>query len=132
MLRGVRVGTYLREGTEAAVMEVKNPDVMFTVFPAGDEYVPAYRRARSQEKRPSRRIPDEDLIRVAEVYRRALALGQPPTAEVERELKLRSRAQAARWVSKARRAHFLGPAPALRVRGEKAPPERHENDEEDE
>lgn len=121
VLRSVRVGLYLREGVEKAVMNVVDPSVMMTVYPADDEHVPAYRRARSREKKSSRRIPDEDLVRVAEVYREALRLGKPPTAAVERELRLRTRAQAARWVAKARSAGFLGPAPALRVRGEQFP-----------
>jgi hypothetical protein len=128
-LRGVRLGTYLREGTEMAAAPVVDRDVMMTVYPADDEHIPAYRRARGQEKQPSRRIPDETLARVAEVYRRALGLGQPPTAAVERELKLRSRAQAARWVAKARSAKLLGPAPALRVRGEQ-PLREHDQTEE--
>jgi hypothetical protein len=128
MLRAVRVGTYVRDGAEYAVQYVADPDpnVMMTVYPVPGDQHASYLRARSQEKQPSRRIPDEELARVADAYRRALRLGQPPTAAVQHELKLRSRAQAARWVLKARRAGFLGPAPGQRLRGEQPPDEEKE------
>lgn len=82
----------------------------------------AYQRARrNAERQGRRRITDEDLRRVAEVYRSAGSTGRPPTAAVEHELHLRTRAQAARWVRRAREEGFLNPAPGPRQQGEQQP-----------
>jgi hypothetical protein len=126
MLRGVRVAAYLREGTDEAVQRVHVVDSRrlgrprkVRVWPVPDDEQEAYRQARRSERRPNERIPDADLARAADVYRQALRLGQAPVPAVQRELRLRSRAQAARWVSKARAAGFLGPAKGPGARGEK-------------
>jgi len=63
------------------------------------------------------RISDEDLKRTAEVYRFAVANGQPPTAAVERELSLRNRNTAKKWVQGARRVGLLPPPPKERQGG---------------
>jgi hypothetical protein len=90
-----------------------------TTRAGGNENRRRYRRAvkRAGEKY-RRRVPDDDLRRVADAYRRAIASGFHPTAAVEEELRLRSRAQAGRWVMKARNAGHLGPAPSRRRPGE--------------
>jgi hypothetical protein len=128
MLRAVRVGTYLRDGTQDAVMPIHvapSSGREVSTWPPSDEEQTAYLQARRHEKQPDRRITDDQLARVADTYRQALSLGQHPTAEVQQRLRLRSRAQAARWVSKAREAGFLGPAPGRRRAGE-APTEQRD------
>jgi hypothetical protein len=129
MLRAVRVGEYLREGADCAVMKVHTGTTgrTVTVWPVPDEEEAASRRARRREKQPNRRITDDELARVADVYREALSVKKPPTAEVQQRLRLKSRAQAARWVSKARKAGFLGPALEWRRAGEALPEEQAEN-----
>jgi hypothetical protein len=90
----------------------------------------AYLRARRrQEAQGRRRISDEDLTRVAAVYRAALIAGRPPTAAVQGELRLRTRGQAARWVKRAREEGFLGPAPGRRRPGEASPSHNPQEDE---
>lgn len=64
-----------------------------------------------------RRIADEDLVRVAEVYRLAVARGAAPTAAVQRELQLPTRNTAKKWVKRARELRFLQPAPGERRGG---------------
>ncbi|MGI8631608.1 MAG: hypothetical protein ACR2NA_03555 [Solirubrobacterales bacterium] len=79
----------------------------------------AYVRARRrQEAKGRRRITDGDLVLVAEVYRAALAKGDPPTSTVRSVLRLRTNDQAARWVSRARQEGFLGKAPRRGMKGE--------------
>jgi hypothetical protein len=71
-----------------------------------------------QTKSPRRRGPlrEEDLKRVAEVYRGAIARGRPPTKTVAGELGV-ARSTAGRWVAEARRRGVLGRAKP-RVAGE--------------
>jgi hypothetical protein len=66
-----------------------------------------------------RRLSDEDLQRVAEIYREALADRKPPTKAVERALPT-SRSNAGRLVQEARRRGFLGAATPRRA-GEATP-----------
>ena len=95
---------------------------------AGADDWKAYVRARKrQEAKGRRRLTDDDLRRVAAVYRAALADGEAPTAAVHRELRLRSRGQAARWVKRAREEGHLGPAPGRRQQGEIRPAESTED-----
>lgn len=56
-----------------------------------------------------RRISDEFLQRVADVYRDAMAAGRPPVAAIVGELHA-ERSTAGRWVMLARQRGFLGPA----------------------
>lgn len=90
------------------------------------EQVASFVTTESQERRrvrdrvqnaAHRRTPDEDLEKVAEVYEQAVLDGRPPTAAVERALRLTNRNQAKKWVSRARRAGFLPPAPGERRGG---------------
>jgi hypothetical protein len=79
----------------------------------------AYLRARKrEERRGRRRITDDDLRRVADTYRRALAQGEPPTQAVKDALVLKNTARAARWVMRARQEGFLGEAPRRGLKGE--------------
>lgn len=71
-----------------------------------------------EQRRKGRRIDDAFLQRVADVYREALASGQPPTNMVARELH-GSRSIAGRWVMKARAKGLLGKAKAPGQAGEK-------------
>jgi hypothetical protein len=82
----------------------------------------AYVRARRRDEvKGRRRISDDDLRRVAEAYRAALARGSAPTQEVRSVLRLRTDAQAARWVMRARQEGFLGEAPRRGMKGEARP-----------
>ncbi len=116
-LRRVRLASYMRRASDELVgLRVSD---RVTTYPLSEDELSDYLRARRrQEREQRRRITPEDLRRVAEVYRTALAHGLPPTAEVEARLRLRSRAQAARWVAKAREAGALGRAPGHRRAGE--------------
>lgn len=80
----------------------------------------AYLRARLREEaKGRRRITDDDLRRVADAYRLAMAQGNPPTQEVRAAMHLRTDAQAARWVMRARQEGFLGEAPRRGMKGER-------------
>jgi hypothetical protein len=70
-------------------------------------YVPAMERSRGESRR---RITDEDLKGVANVYLRALAELKNPTKAVQEEMKLPNRNTAKKWVQASRRAGFLSPA----------------------
>jgi hypothetical protein len=74
-------------------------------------FVTEYRR--SGRKRPS----EQRLETVAEVYRRALVLGDRPTQAVADELGV-ARSTAGRLVSQAREHGYLRPAPGPRLAGE--------------
>jgi hypothetical protein len=80
----------------------------------------AYRRALARQRAEGRRWRlDEAMLRkVAAVYRKALAVGRPPTAAVQEHFGLGARGQAARWVQRARDEGHLGPAPGRRRKGE--------------
>jgi hypothetical protein len=120
-LRKARLATYLRAGCNIFVANHGGEEDGYinADLPVSDEEFQTYLRQRRREERQGRRrITDGDLRRLADTYRQALALGLAPTAEVERVLRLRSRAQAARWVSKAREAGFLRAAPGPRQAGE--------------
>ncbi len=68
-------------------------------------------KAHDAARPQRRRTVTKDLLRqVAEVYRTALAAGDPPTAAVAEHF-TRSHSTAARWVGMARTAGELGPAP---------------------
>jgi hypothetical protein len=84
-----------------------------------DDLAAYLQERRKAERKGRRRVTDEDLQRVADVYRKALHDTQPPGLAVQRVLKLRTPEQARRWISKAREAGFLGEAPGPRQIGEK-------------
>jgi hypothetical protein len=73
---------------------------------------------------PGKRLPDEWLQRVAEVYREALSRDLPATDTVWQAFDI-SRSTAGRWIVEARRRGFLGPAIPGRA-GEQQPPGRKE------
>lgn len=77
-------------------------------------YVEAMAASRFASRR---RISDDDLRRVAEVYRLAVARRQPPTSAVREELRLSNRNVARKWVQRARQEGFLEPAPGERRGG---------------
>ena len=64
-----------------------------------------------------RRITPEQLDRVADIYRRAIAERRPPLREIERDLTV-SRSTAGRLVMQAREAGILGPSPRPGIAGE--------------
>jgi len=83
-----------------------------------------YRNA-SLTRKPGRRVPDDLLHRVADIYRRALTDGRPPTRAVEIELHC-SRATAGRWVAQARGRDYLGAAVKKGKAGEQPTRKRKE------
>jgi hypothetical protein len=80
----------------------------------------AYRRALDRQRAERRRwrLDDATLRKVAAVYRKALAVGRPPTAAVQQHFRLARRGQAAKWVQRTRQEGHLGPAPGRRRKGE--------------
>jgi hypothetical protein len=82
----------------------------------------AYRRALARRQAQGRRwqLDETTLRKVADVYRRAVAAGEAPTAAVQRHFGLNTRGQAAKWVQRARQEGNLGPAPGRRKKGERA------------
>lgn len=123
-LRRVRVSRYLADPTIHEVWQRRPQSsgrTLYTPVVGGDDLADYLRARRREERRGRRRITDDDLRRVADVYRVALASGAAPTAEVEAKLRLQSRAQAARWVAKAREAGYLDAAPGPRKAGERVP-----------
>jgi hypothetical protein len=75
--------------------------------------------ARAKPHR-GKRLADKELAVVAEVYRRALRDGEPPTQKVM-DFSFVSRSTAGRWVQEARKRGILGPAPQQGVGGETTP-----------
>ena len=72
----------------------------------------------SERATDPRAITDELLQEVADIYREALIRNAPPTNAVANEKHV-SRPTAGRWVVRARRAGFLGPAPGPGAAGER-------------
>jgi hypothetical protein len=66
--------------------------------------------AASYRSRQGKTITDEQLAKVAEVYREAMRFGESPTAAVEDVLNLNSRSTAAKWIGRERKARHLGAA----------------------
>ena len=64
-----------------------------------------------------RRVSDDELQFVDEVYRLAIARRENPVAAVQRDLRLPNRNVARKWVQSARRRGFLAPAPGERRGG---------------
>ena len=64
------------------------------------------------------RVTDDELRKVADIYRAAHVARKPPTAEVAREMHV-SRSTAGRYVQRARKQGFLGPT-RPRVAGEES------------
>lgn len=81
------------------------------VAPTRAEREDIYAQYREGARRPRRGSPitDENLRAVAELYRRALSEGDPPTKTVCEEFHVQ-RATASRWIAKARERGLLGPA----------------------
>jgi Helix-turn-helix domain len=75
-------------------------------------YAPAFSKAGSKARPVARtevQPPEPDLSRVAELYRRAVAAGMPPSREIADEYGITS-ATARKWVQRARERGFLAPA----------------------
>jgi hypothetical protein len=111
-LRKIPVARFLRESVSlAAIRLVTRDDGTVVGEPIAGVRVSPLRLGR-QFRRPRRGFPlsEDDLRKVAEVYRDALAAGDPsPTATVARILHV-SRSTAGRWVGRARGDGYLGPA----------------------
>ena len=101
----VPVRSLLEEAAHAIVLKA-NGDGNFEPI-TSDREARAFIAARDSERRNARRrITDEDLQRVAEVYRMAKAEGRPTGRAIEVEMHL-TPDQARQWVGKAKRAGFL-------------------------
>jgi hypothetical protein len=122
-LRKVALTRYVREAATGLhpgrAVRGRSGHVAGALYPLDADQRRQYLAARRREERAGlRRVTTDDLRRVADAYRAALAAGQPPTVAVQHALGLNSRGQAARWVEKAREAGILGPAPGWRRAGE--------------
>ncbi len=86
-----------------------------------ESWLSAYQEAAdSPRPRRGKRVPDETLQRVAEVYRAALLSGHPPVRSVQEAFAYRvARSTVGRWVMEARHRGYLGEAPAPGRAGEK-------------
>lgn len=120
-LRRVPLGRIIRliEGSLPARLTV---DKEGRVVPVAEDRQAraAYRRAVTRRRNEGARwrLDADTLAKVADVYRSALASGASPTAAVEDYFRLGNRAQAARWVKRAREEGHLGAAPGRRLKGE--------------
>lgn len=85
--------------------------------PTVEERDDFYAAWRSGKRGGRRGADDETYRRVAEVYRQAIVLGDPPTQTVADVLGV-ARATAGRWVQEARERKYLRPAPGPRMAGE--------------
>jgi hypothetical protein len=72
---------------------------------------------QTTSRRRGERITDETLEEVARIYRQAQLLERPPTNAVAKEMHV-ARSTAGKWVARARKAGFLGPAPRRGIAGE--------------
>lgn len=111
VFRSVPVQRLLREAVAGQPVYRVNADGSAGRLRDGDEGaadVAAYVSAVEHEQSLGRRrIPGDDLAKVGDVYRAAVADGDPPVRAVQQQLRLRSRGQASRWVRAARIAGYL-------------------------
>ncbi|MDQ3342191.1 MAG: hypothetical protein M3425_02790 [Actinomycetota bacterium] len=119
-LRRVPVAKLLRiTATAVAAKSAAAGPGRITVSPLHTDGVgDFYARYRQGPRRDGGPLTDDELTRVAEVYRAALQVGDPPTAAVAQVLHA-SRSTAGRWVMQARRRRLLAPAPGPRQAGER-------------
>jgi hypothetical protein len=82
----------------------------------GGAIIGVYERFARATRRPRSGSPltDENLRKVATVYRAAVENGHPPTKTVAEAMHV-ARSTAARWVAKSRERGFLGPALGTRA-----------------
>jgi len=85
-----------------------------------DDDLSAWRQKTSRTPRRGKAVSDDELRRVAAIYRTAVARRQPPTKTVATEMHV-ARSTAGRWVVEARKRGFLGPAPPPGLAGELEP-----------
>ena len=81
------------------------------IFPGSRERERLYEQSAEGARRPRKGSPltEEDLAKVAEIYRTAVAHGDPPDEAIAHAMHA-SRSTAARWVRKARDVGLLGDA----------------------
>jgi hypothetical protein len=91
--------------------EMPNGGIRMPLFPEPAERERMYEQAAEGGRRPRRGAPvtKETLTQVAELYRAAVANGDPPTQTIADAMHA-SRSTAARWVAKARKEKLLGQA----------------------
>lgn len=114
LLRQVPLARLLREAVATAASMFKfqrrlpGGGARFELFPGGDAAADIYERAKA----PRRGLPltDDELREVADIYREAVARGDRSPTRAVGEAKHAARSTAARWVGKARKKGFLGPA----------------------
>jgi hypothetical protein len=119
-LRALPIGFLIKEaavnGSAPGIIDA--PDGSKYTLPGGEptaEQAPEI-EAKTGGRPPGYPIDDDGLRRVADTYRAALKLGEPPTQRVKREHHV-SRTTASRWIRRARDAGHLGEA-RPRVAGE--------------
>jgi hypothetical protein len=114
------LGRLLKAALEAAAQTVeydRTRGVVASISIGGEQTVSAQMPGRAQGAR-RRRLTDDQLRRVAETYRRAVANDGFPKQAVAVEMHV-SESTAGRYVMEARRRGFLGKAPGKGRAGEK-------------
>ena len=110
ILRGVPVAQLLSEVVTAAAFKIAPPPTE----DSAPKLAPDSYRETQLHQTP---LTDENLQQVATLYRAAVEQGDHPTETVANAMHV-SRSTAARWVTRARKRGFLGPA--MRGRGGEA------------
>lgn len=100
----------LIDATAAAASFVRTDEGKYEIWASRDtDTVGLWRESVSRTPRRGKAISDDELQRVADIYRAANARRKPPTAAVAREMNV-PRSTAAKWVMKARERDLLEPA----------------------
>jgi len=101
----------LVDATAAAASFVRTESGQYEIWAKQDEDdVSAWKQKVSRTPRRGKAISDEELKRVAEIYRAALLRREPPTKAVALEMPC-ARSTAGKWVVMARERGFLNSAP---------------------
>jgi hypothetical protein len=115
-LRRVALVRLMREAVAQAArlytpVEKDGKPVFRIVSTPPSEAASFYEGYVKEARRPRQGSPvtDERLQAVADLYRKAIEEGQPPTREIADSMHV-GRSTAARWVAKARERGYLGPA----------------------
>lgn len=106
VLRQAPLSSLVREAARGGLVHLR--DGFAVRFVEGNSALPALNEIPSFRQR--RNLDDEFMENVAEVYRNAVSMGISTQQEIQRVFGPISDASARRWVMKARRRGFLGPA----------------------
>lgn len=113
ILRQTPIATLVRKAAQAHIVHLRNG---FAVrFAQGNPFF----SPRSEVPAPERRILNKEfLLRVADIYRIAIATGEAPAKAVEQELGPTTPENARRWIMAARKEGLLGQSKGSGRKGE--------------